>query len=347
MLCKMVTSDKERIARMIKLSQNENPFGVSPMALEAIADSYHSVYRYPDNGHEGLRGKLAGKYDVSPDNIVIGAGSVAIVDLAIKTFAGSDENVVTSHGTFVAYNLLAEINRRECRRAKLTDNTFSPDNVISLCDDKTRVMFVANPNNPTGTILSHTALSELLAALPPRIFVVVDEAYAEYVKDESYPDSFELQKRFKNLIILRTFSKIYGLAGLRIGYAIAHPDITRLLGKNRTPFSVNRLAATAASAAIDDTEFAKKCAAINHRERATLCRELKGMGLNAVPSHGNFVFLECSDQKEKESIYKLLEADGIIVRDLGAFGIETGLRISVGRPEENLRLVNSLKTAGF
>ena len=332
---------------MIKLSQNENPFGASPLALKAIAGSYHSVYRYPNNGHEGLKDKLARKYDVSPDNIVIGAGSVAIVDLAIKTFADFDENVVTSHGTFVAYSVLAGINRRACRHADLTDNTVGLDNVMSLCDGKTRVIFIANPNNPTGTILSHSALSGLLGALPPRILVVVDEAYAEYVKEDSYPDSFELQKKFENLIILRTFSKIYGLAGLRVGYAIAHRDIIRSLEKNRTQFSVNRLAATAASAAIDDTEFVKECAAINHRERTTLCSELKGMGLNAVPSHGNFVFLECSDQKERERIYRLLEADGIIVRELGPFGIENGLRISVGRPEENLRLVNSLKTAEF
>ncbi|MHC4582710.1 MAG: pyridoxal phosphate-dependent aminotransferase, partial [Planctomycetota bacterium] len=213
----MVILEKETVDRMIKLSQNENPFGASPRALKAIADNYRSVYRYPDVKHDELKDRLARKFNVSPDHIVVAAGAVAVVDLAIKALVGFDDNVVTAEKTFVAYKLLAGINRRECKSAPLAGNTISLDNVGSLCDGKTRVLFIANPNNPTGTILPHAEVSEFLKALPRRIVVVLDEAYAEYVTDSAYPDSFQLQKEFENLVILRTFSKIYGLAGLRIG----------------------------------------------------------------------------------------------------------------------------------
>ncbi len=340
----MTLSKKESVTRMIKLSQNENPFGASPMALQAIADNYQSVYRYPEITHDALRNRLAQKYDISPDRIIVSAGSVEAVDVAIKTFVGLDDNIVTAAKTFVAYRLLAGINRRECRRAELTDNTVDLDNLMALCDDKTRVIFVANPNNPTGTIVSHRALSMMLETLPSRILVVVDEAYAEYVTDDSYPDSFELQRRFENLIIFRTFSKMFGLAGLRVGYAIASEKIIETLAKNRTQFSVNRLATTAALAALDDTGFVKECAAVNHEERTTLYTELTRAGLNVTPSQGNFLFVECGGQREKDRIYKLLKSDGIIVRELGPFGVEQGLRMSVGRPEENRQLIDSLQT---
>lgn len=337
--------EKERIASMIKLSQNENPFGASPLALKAIAENYSSVQRYPEIVHEALKCKLAQKYDTSSDRVVISAGSIEIVDMAIKAFVGFDENIVTAETTFVAYGLLSKINGRACRGAKLVDNTIDIGNMISLCDDKTKVLFIANPNNPTGTIISHDSLNKLLETLPPHIFVVIDEAYAEYVNDTTYPDSFELQKRFPNLIILRTFSKIYGLAGLRIGYAIAHPDIIQSLGQSRTPFSVNRLANAAALAALDDTEFVKECVSINEEERTFLYDELKSMGFKVIPSQGNFIFVDFDNSAEKEEVYNLLKNAGVLVRRLELFGAEMGLRISVGRPEENQHLVKSLKQA--
>lgn len=328
---------------MIKLSQNENPFGASPLALKAIADNCQSISRYPDIVHEALVNKLAQKYSSLPENIVLAAGSTDLVELIIKAFVGVDENIVTSDITFVAYELLARVHKRELRRAKLVDHTTSVGNVISLCNENTKVVFIANPNNPTGTILSHASMSEFLQTLAPNILVVLDEAYAEYVTDPAYPDSSELQRRFPNLIILRTFSKIYGLAGLRIGYAIAHSDITESLLSHRTPFSVNRLAAPAALAALDDTDFIEKCAAINEKERTFLYHELENIGLHTVASQGNFVFVELRTVEEKRQVYDALKNDGILARDLKPFGTEMGLRISVGRPEENQHLIERLK----
>lgn len=338
-----MTLEKAKVVQIIKLSQNENPFGASPRVLKAIEANYHSVCCYPRTRHKALRAKLAEKYDIFPDRVVVSAGSVELIDMAIKAFVGFDGNIVTGDRTFVAYGLLANVNGRACKRAKLVDNTIDVDNVISACDDKTRVVFIANPNNPTGTIISHRALGKLLQTISEDIFVVVDEAYAEYVSDTTYPNSFELQKTFSNLIIFRTFSKIYGLAGLRIGYAIGHPDVIQSLAQRRTPFSVNSIAAAAALAALEDTEFVRKCAAINEEERAYLHKELKSMRFKVIPSHGNFVFVEFCNSEEKERIYDGLKNAGVLVRQLEPFGAELGLRISVGRPDENRHLVKTLR----
>lgn len=342
----MVISEKGTVARMIKLSQNENAFGASPLALKAISDSYRSVYRYPDVTHDALNDRLARKFNVPLDHIVVAAGAVAVVDLAIKAFVGFDENIVTAEKTFVAYKKLAGINRRECKSAPLSGNTISLDNLKSLCDGKTRVLFIANPNNPTGTIFSHAELSKFMNAMPRRIVVVLDEAYAEYVTDSAYPDSLQLQKEFENLVILRTFSKIYGLAGLRIGYGIAHPDVIKSLHNSRTQFSVNRLGSAAALAALDDTKFVEECAHINERERTILYKELKRMGFNVTPSQGNFLMVEFAETGEMDKIFETLKDAGITVRPLGPFGVEKGLRISVGRPEENKKLISCLKGVG-
>lgn len=335
-------SPKGKIDKIIKLSQNENPFGASSQALRAIEKNYHSVHRYPEYIHEDLRSKLAEKNNVAPDNIVVSAGSVEVMDMAIKAFVGFDENVVTSEKTFVAYKLLARIHRRECKLAKLVNNTVNVENIISMCDDKARLIFIANPNNPTGTIITHDSLHKLLKAIPSQAIVVIDEAYIEYVKDTSYPHSLELLKSFPNLIILRTFSKIYGLAGLRIGYAITHTDVRVSLIKHKTPFSISSLSNVAAIASLDDAEFVRKSISVNEKERAFLQDAFTNMGLNVTPSHSNFICLEFDNLYEKEEIHKYLGNEGIIIRDLGPFGIEKGLRTSVGRPDENIKLVDCL-----
>jgi len=335
-------STQAKIDKIIKLSQNENPFGASPLALKAIEKNYHSINRYPEIIHEDLRSKLAEKYNVAPNNIVVSAGSVEVMDMAIKAFVGFDENIVTSEKTFVAYKLLAGIHRRECKQVKLVNNTVNAENIISMCDDKTMLIFIANPNNPTGTIITHDSLHKLLKAIPSQVIVVIDEAYIEYVNDTSYPHSLELQKIFPNLIILRTFSKIYGLAGLRIGYGITHTDVRAKLIKHKTPFSISSLSNVAAIASLDDEEFVKKSISVNEKERALLQDAFTNMGLNVTPSQSNFICLEFTSLYEKEEVHKYLGNEGIIIRDLGPFGIEKGLRTSVGRPDENIKLVDCL-----
>ncbi len=333
----------EKTARTIKLSQNENPFGPSPLAQKAIIDHVSSINRYPDHIPEKLKEKLAHKYDVMPENIAITAGSVELIDLLLKSFVGFDENIVAGDKSFVAYYAIAKINTRACKRAKLVDNTFDTGNLISACDDKTKVLFIANPNNPTGTIISHESLNELLQKIPPHVYVINDEAYFEYVTDATYPNSFSLLKKYPNLIVSRTFSKVYGLAGLRIGYTIARSDIIKSLTQSRIPFSVNRLAAIAALAALGETEFVEKCASINNQERTILYNEFISMGIKVTPTQANFIFVEFSTIDEKDRIINLLENNGVFVRDMTPFGAETGLRISVGRPEENRHLIKILK----
>jgi histidinol-phosphate aminotransferase len=339
----ITSTEKEKAVEIIKLSQNENPFGASPKALKAIEDFYRSVFRYPDVFYNELKQKLSIKHNVSPENIIMSAGSVALMDMSIKSFVEFDQNVITSEKTFVAYELLAKINRRECRCAELVENTISLNSFLSLCDDKTRLMFIANPNNPTGTIIDHDDFKEFLDKVPSNVMVVSDEAYSEYVTDPTYPDSLQLQKTYKNLIIFHTFSKIYGLAGLRIGYAIAAPDVAQQLELCRTPFSVNSLASAAASAALDDTEYIQECISINEKERAFLYNELVNLGFKVTPSQGNFILVEFDKPDERDKIYTLLEGEGILVRKLEPFGIDLGLRISVGRPKDNQHLVKILK----
>ena len=328
---------------MIKLSQNENAFGASPLALKAIEAHYHSVFRYPDVFHKELKSKLADRHSVKPENIIIAAGSIALMDISIKSFVGFDENIVTPEITFVGYKDMAKANSRAYKLAKLVDNAISLENILSLCDAKTRIVFIANPNNPTGTMLTHIDIRKFLQTVMSDTYIVCDDAYSEYITDADYPDSFGLLKEFENLIIFRTFSKIYGLAGLRIGYAIAMPDIIQSMRQHWTPFSINNLAAAAALAALDDTEYIEKCAAVNAEERELLYNELRSMGFNATEPKGNFIFVEFSTSAEKEKVYNLLNNDGINVRPLDLFGAETALRITIGRPEENRHLVKSLK----
>jgi len=332
----------ENISGIIKLSQNENPFGPSPRAVQALSKHHDTIFRYPPLFHQDLAEKLAGRFERQPENITLSAGSVELVDVIIKSFVGEGENVVTSDVTFVAYPLLSKILGRECRRAPMVNFTNSPSDLAEACDERTKVVFIANPNNPTGTIISHSQLEAFLGAVPATTKVVIDDAYAEYVTDATYPDSLALQEKFDNLIVLRTFSKIYGLAGLRIGYAISSPDVIQVLRAHRTPFTVTRLAAVAASAAMDDSDYTGECAGVNDRERALLFEKFRDMGLTTVPTHGNFMYVEFSDADEKLRVLNSLAKEDILVRDMGPFGAQGGLRISVGRPEENRKLVDSL-----
>lgn len=312
------------------------------MALKAIRNHAESVFRYPEILHQELIEKIAVKNSVKPENVVVSAGSVALMDISIKSFVGFDENVITAAITFPGYRVMAKINKRSCKLAPLVDNAINLPNMLSLCDDKTRIVFIANPNNPTGTMIAHHDLEEFLSEIPSEVYVVSDEAYAEYVTDRDYPDTQGLQNTFPNLIIFHSFSKMYGLAGLRIGYAIAHPDVALSLVQHKTPFSINSLATVAASAALDDTDYIKECAEANARERLYLYNELKNHGCEPVFPHANFVFVEFNEPDEVEKVSNILKDQGILVRPLGPFGAERAMRITVGRPEENRRLIKCL-----
>lgn len=339
----MTEPEKKELVQIIKLSQNENAYGASPKALKAIEDYYREVFRYPDVFHKELKQKLAGKCGVEPENIVVSAGSIALMDMSIKAFVGFDENMVTAEVTFEGYKYMAKVNGRSFKLAKLVNNAISMNSMLAACDDKTGVVFVANPNNPTGTMVNHQDMERFLHSLPSNTYVVSDEAYAEYVTDTDYPDTHTLQKTCRNLIIFRTFSKIYGLAGLRIGYAIAHREVIRSLEQVKTPFSISSLASVAALAALDDTEYVHKCAAANAAERVRLYNDLIDMGFKAVYPHGNFVYVTFNEMEEKERFFNILEDRSVQVRKLERFGIDLALRITVGRPEDNRFLIECLR----
>ncbi|MFH1321349.1 MAG: histidinol-phosphate transaminase [Bacteroidota bacterium] len=333
----------EKTLDIIKLASNENALGTSPLALEAIKDNYHNVHRYPEYHPFTLKDILAGKHNVLSQNIALSAGSVGMIDMIIKNFVNYDEEVLTFENSFVAYGLLAKANKKKCSFAKLTDFTCDVNNLFPLPGEKTKVIFIANPNNPTGTIISHDSLYRLLKAISSEILVIIDEAYYEYVTDVTYPDSLKLQKEFPNLIILHSFSKIYGLAGLRIGYAIAHEGIVQEVEERSMPYRINSLASAAACAALDDHEFIEKCAIFNNEERNFLYHELANLGYNVVPSQGNFIYMYFDQHESKERVFKQLSDEGILICNMDIFGQEKSLRITIGRSEVNRRIIECLR----
>jgi len=275
-------------------------------------------------------------------NIVIGAGSVRILDGIIQTFVNPDDEVLTFENSFVAYGQIAEIYKRKCFFAKQKNFRCRIDALLPLISERTKIIFIANPNNPTGTIITHAELKELLEKISPKIFVVADEAYLEYVTDKSYPDSIGLLQQFPNLIIVRTFSKAYGLAGLRVGYAIADKKIIDALKQNRLPFSINYLAEDAAITALEDKAFIRKCARENEKERHFLYEKLIALNFNTVESQANFLYLHFDSDDEKEKIYNCLSDKGIMVCNMKIFGQEKSLRIGIGNRTVNKKIVELL-----
>ena len=328
--------------KMIRLVANENFYGCSPSVLSALKKNIENVHLYPGNPFR-LEEQLAEKFGVDQKNIVVGAGSVRLIDGIIQTFVEPDEEVIIFERSFVAYEQLATAHRRKCLLAKQINFICDVKNIFPLVTPKTRVIFIANPNNPTGTIINHFQLELLLKYVSKKIIVVVDEAYCEYVTDKSFPDSFSLQKKYPNLIILRTFSKIYGLAGLRIGYSIADEKISDLFKKNRIPFFFNSLSEDAALIALKDKKFVKECEKKNSTEREFLYNNLKQLGFNVIPSQGNFVYLFFKYDHKKEIIFKKLSDAGIMVCNLKIFGQDKSLRISIGDRDANKKILKALK----
>ena len=327
---------------LVKLISNENPFGPPPKALDAIRKYAQSVNYYPKFVPQTLKEKLAAKYHVSPENITVSAGSYELINLITRFLVNRDEEILTFDNTFIAYSYSAKRNSRKCSTVQMTGPECNLNDLIPLCGDKTKAIFIANPNNPTGTIVTHDSLQKLLKEISSHILVVVDEAYFEYVTDESYPNSVQIQKDYPNLVILRTFSKIYGLAGIRIGYGIASREISEVLEKNRLLRSVNALAEKAAEAALDDVEYIEQSAAHNDRERAILYEELSRLGYNVNPSQANFLYFSFPDNERKAKVYRHLSDHGFLVCDMEFFGKKNALRITIGNSDANHRVIQCL-----
>lgn len=334
------------ISNIIKLASNENPFGPSPMAVAAASAVLDDLSRYPEGNAWLLAGKLAAKHQLEQACITLGNGSNDVLDLIARVFLTADHEAVFSQYAFAVYPIVVQAIGAKARIAAAHDGSNGPayghdlEAMNELVGPDTRLVFIANPNNPTGTWLESDALEAFVANLPAHVIVVVDEAYFEYVDKASYPDTSSWLSRFPNLIVTRTFSKAYGLAGLRVGYALSHPDIADLLNRVRQPFNVNSIAQVAAVAALGDDEYLQQSIRRNRDGMEQLVSGFRKLGLPYIESAGNFVAVETGAGMER---YEALLQKGIIVRPVANYAMPDHLRVTVGRADENARLLAALE----
>lgn len=336
------------LAEVIKLASNESPLGASPKAVAAIRDRLDRLAIYPDGNGFELKRALAAHCGVPFEAITLGDGSDNLMQLLAQVFLGPGRNAVMSRHAFASYPIVtrtagAELKVAPARSAAADAMPYGHDldAMLRLIDDATRLVFIANPNNPTGTWLDRDEITHFLDAAPADTIVVLDEAYFEYVEEPAYPNGATLLDRYPNLVVLRTFSKVYGLAALRIGYALSSPEIAELMNRVRLPFNVNALAQAAALASLDDPDHVQKAVALNREQRAELERALTGMGLACIPSVGNFVTFDTG--RDGRAVFEELLRQGVIVRPIASYDLPTHLRVTVGLPEENRRFVDALK----
>ena len=319
--------------RVVKLASNENPLGASPRALEAMRGATGQLNRYPDGGL-GLRAVLAERFGLKPENVICGSGSEGIISNIIRTFLCDDDEVLTTEAAFIGFQVLAKSRGVRYRTAPYRDWRYDLEALAEAINEKTKIIYLANPNNPTGTIFTRREFDDFHARVPERVLVILDEAYFEYAADDPrYPDS--MHYRYDNVITLRTFSKIYGLAGMRIGYGFAHERLIRYLLKVKLPFEPGTLAQAAGIAALEDREFLHRSLALNARGLRRISEGLRAAGLEPAPSWANFVMVPMAGEAEARRLTEGLLRRGVVIRPLGAFGLPHCVRISTGSDEEN------------
>jgi len=336
------------ITNAIKLASNENPLGPSKIAIKAAQSVIGEVNYYPDGAGYKLSAALADKHGVSPACITLGNGSNDILELIGRAFLAPCNSAVYSEYSFAVYPLVVQSVGAEARVAKALpfDHASMPygHDLVAIhqqISNTTRVVFIANPNNPTGTWFELDELHSFLSKVDDNVLIVLDEAYFEYMPDELKPDTTRLLNQYKNLVITRTFSKVYGLAGLRIGYSLSHPDVADILNRVRQPFNTNMPAQAAALAAIDDSEHVLKSASLNALGLKQYASAFDGMGLNYIPSIANFIAVNLN--KDAMPVYDSLLKEGVIVRPVASYNMPQFLRITVGSNQQNERVLNALK----
>lgn len=333
------------ISQAVKLASNENPLGPSPAALRVIREQLENLARYPDGNGFALKTVLASKHGVTTGQITLGNGSNDILELLARAFLTSENTVIFSQHAFAVYPIVTQAVGAKAVITEARDWGYDLDAILAAVDDKTRLIFIANPNNPTGTWLTRQQLDTFLSQVPSQVIVVLDEAYYEYASDPAmdasdYPNGMQWLNDYPNLVVTRTFSKAYGLAGLRVGYSVTHPEIADLLNRVRQPFNVNSLALLAAEAALQDHEHLKQGLACNVAGMRQYTRAFTDMGLDYIPSIGNFV---CVKVGEAANIYEKLLRQGVIVRPIANYGMPEYLRITIGTTQENERCVAALQ----
>jgi histidinol-phosphate aminotransferase len=328
------------IDRVIKLASNENPLGPSPRAVEAIRRAIEGVNIYPSGGLE-LRRVLAREFDVKVENVIAGGGSEGIMANIMRTFLCDEDEVLSAAETFVGFRLLAQSRGVKYRAVPCRDWRFDLPALARAVNDQTKIIYLANPNNPTGTIFTRHEFDEFYRHIPERVLIILDEAYFEYARDNPrYPDS--MQYRYDNVITLRTFSKAYGLAGLRIGYGFAHEELIANLLKVKLPFEPSALAEVAGIAALGDREFLHRTLESNARGMRAVTQALTEMEIEFVQNEANFVMTLWPSREIAENVVERLARLGVIVRPLGQFGIPNGVRITIGSNEQNEILISAL-----
>jgi histidinol-phosphate aminotransferase len=328
------------LADIVKLASNENPYGPSPRAMAAAHDALAASHRYPDGSGFDLTRALAGRLAVDPAAIVLGNGSNELLDLVVRTFYRPGDTAVTSADSFVVYPLAMGVVGGECRQVATRDDGYDLAALLAAVDETTRFVFVANPNNPTGTAVTRTALTAFLDRLPDHCLCCLDEAYFEYRDPDADPvDGAALFRAGRPLAVFRTFSKAYGLAGLRIGYLVIDPALAADLHRVRAPFNTNHVAQRAALAALGDTDHLARVVAANALGRAELTTGLRALGVAPPPSQANFVYVDLG--RPASPVYQAMLHAGVIVRPVGP----TQVRLTVGTPEENRRCLAALEAA--
>ncbi len=328
------------ISGSVKLASNENPLGPSPKAVAALREKLAELHLYPDGDCFYLKQKLAAKLGVGPDNLIFGNGSNEIIELAVRTFLRPGDEAVMAEQAFVVYELIVQAVGAKRKAVPLKNFTHDLAAIADAVTPQTRVVFLANPNNPTGTIYRRREWEAFLAKIPGDALLIVDEAYFEYVAAPDYPNSLEYHASDRALLTLRTFSKLYGLAGLRIGYGVGAKDLISLMQRVRQPFNVNAAAQWAALAALGDLDHVERSLEVNHRGMEYLQAELSRLGLASVPSHANFILVRVGKGQE---VFQQLLRRGVIVRPMGGYKFPEHIRVTVGTMAENQKFIGALE----
>ena len=327
--------------KWVKLASNENLLGPSPKAIAAIRKELPNIYLYPEGPCTILRKALAGKFALPEGMVVISNGADNLILIIASAFVNEGDEVVMADPTFSVYTNVTQIMGGKPIKVKLKDFTHDLDTMLKKVNRKTKLVFICNPNNPTGTTVSLESFNYFLSRLPERVIVVLDEAYGDFVEDAFYPNGLDYIRERKPVIVLRTFSKVYGLAGLRVGFALGREDVVDCLYQVREPFPVHRLAQVAAVAALKDEDHAIKSIKLVYEGKRYLYRELDRIGLFYVPSQANFVFVDF--EKDSEEVFQALLKEGVIIRPGKIWGYPTFARVTIGRMEDNHRFIKALK----
>ncbi len=329
------------ISNCVKLASNENPLGLSPKAKAAIEAALVDLTRYPDANGFYLKDKLAQRFGLDAAGITLGNGSNEVIDLLFHTFVSPGDEVIYAQYSFIVYALATQAHGADAVVVPAKAWGHDLEAMLAAVSDKTKLICIANPNNPTGTVLPPDELEAFIAKVPQHILVVLDEAYNEYMDPALRADSAAWVKRFPNLVVTRTFSKAYGLAGLRLGYAITTPELASVLNRVREPFNANSLALVAAQATLDDEAYLQRAVELNRREMARYERFFDELALAFIPSSGNFITVDLG--APAAPVYQALLREGVIVRPIAGYGMPNHLRISIGAEAENDRFFTALR----